>query len=74
MLFFLSIAAKQNFIVDEYVDCASGIIDKDSDGNQNMTRVTLCPLIKFSGEKRPDHAMLKKCITGRMNYASLPTR
>ena len=60
MLFFLSIAAKRQYIVEEYVDSAIGIMDRDSDGKECMTRVTLCPQIKFSGKKLPDLALLEK--------------
>lgn len=60
MLFFLSIAAKRKYIVDEYVDSAIGIMDRDSDGKECMTRVTLRPQIKFSGENLPDFALLEK--------------
>jgi len=53
MLFFLSIAAKRKFIVDQYVDNPIGIMEKDSNGNISMTRVTLRPKINFSGENKP---------------------
>ena len=60
MLFFLSIAAKRKYIVDEYLDSAIGIMDKDDKGVEWMTRVTLRPLIKFSGASQPDDEILKK--------------
>lgn len=60
MLFFLSIAAKRKFIVDEYIDNAIGMMHKDDNGTEWMTRVTLRPLIKFSGENQPDYALLEK--------------
>ena len=60
MLFFLSIAAKRRYIVDEYVDSAAGVMDKGIDGKECMARVTLRPQIKFSGEKQPDHQQLEK--------------
>ena len=53
MLFFLSIAAKRRFVVDEYVDDAVGVMEKNSDGKVAMTKVTLRPKVSFSGEKRP---------------------
>lgn len=53
MLFFLSIAAKNKFIVDHYIDNAIGLMAKDTDGNIAMTQVTLRPEIKFFGEKQP---------------------
>jgi organic hydroperoxide reductase OsmC/OhrA len=60
MLFFLAIAAKKKFIVDEYVDCAIGVLEKDSDGRMAMTRVTLRPSIKFSGDKKPTREQLEE--------------
>ena len=53
MLFFLSIAAKRNFTVDEYEDNAVGMLEKDSNGKMSITRVVLRPKVKFSGGKEP---------------------
>lgn len=53
MLVFLFIAAKRGFVVDSYRDEAVGVLAKDSSGKLAMTRVTLHPKVKFSGEKRP---------------------
>jgi len=53
MLVFLSLAATKGFVVDSYRDEAVGILEKDSVGKLAMTRVTLHPQIKFSGDKRP---------------------
>lgn len=52
MLFFLSIAAKNKFIVDHYLDNAIGLMAKDADGNIAMTQVTLKPEVKFLGDKQ----------------------
>ncbi len=60
MLFFLSIAAKRKYVVDSYVDDAVGIMEKDSDGNISMTKVTLRPHVQFSGDKEPTMAQLEK--------------
>ena len=49
MLFFLSIAAKQGFIVDAYNDAAEGLLERDGAGKLWMTVVTLRPNIVFSG-------------------------
>lgn len=49
MLFFLSIAAKNKFVVDQYSDDAVGILAKNEDGQQAMTEVRLRPQIRFSG-------------------------
>jgi organic hydroperoxide reductase OsmC/OhrA len=60
MLFFLSIAAKNRYIVDEYVDQALGIMEKNKEGKQAITRVTLRPQVKFSGAKVPTHTDLER--------------
>lgn len=60
MLFFLSIAAKRKFVVDEYIDNAIGIVDKDKSGKLMMTIVTLRPETKFSGVKKPTFEQLEK--------------
>lgn len=60
MLFFLSIAAKNKFVVDSYVDDAVGLMEKGCDGKVLMTKVTLRPYVLFSGEKVPTMAQLNK--------------
>ena len=58
MLFFLAFAAKGGFVVDQYLDSAEGILDKNADGKMAMVRFILRPAIAFSGERRPDAAEL----------------
>ncbi|MBM3769983.1 MAG: peroxiredoxin [Acidimicrobiia bacterium] len=53
MLWFLSIAARRGFVVDEYVDEAVGVLAKNSGGRLAMTEVTLRPAIRFGGERQP---------------------
>lgn len=53
MLFFLSFAARNKFVVDSYTDNASGEMGKDTDGRVFMTKVTLRPAIAFSGASQP---------------------
>ena len=53
MLWFLSIAAKQQFCVDHYRDSAVGWMEKAPDGKPAMTRVTLRPQVQFSGDPLP---------------------
>ncbi len=60
MLWFLSIALEQGFIVDHYHDAAEGIMAKNSEGKLMMTVVTLRPAIRFSGEKQPTDALLQQ--------------
>ena len=56
MLWFLSLAVKGGFVVDRYVDDAYGVMEKDANGRLAITRITLRPLIEFSGARRPDAA------------------
>lgn len=53
MLWFLSIAAKYGFRVDQYRDPAVGRMGRDADGRIAMTRVTLRPEVVFSGTRLP---------------------
>jgi organic hydroperoxide reductase OsmC/OhrA len=53
MLWFLSLAAKQKFVVEHYRDDAVGIMEKNEHGKTAITRVTLRPEIGFSGDARP---------------------
>lgn len=53
MLFFLSIAAKRGFMIDRYLDKASGVMEKNAQGRIAFTRITLRPEIVFGGERRP---------------------
>ncbi len=58
MLWFLSLAAKQGYVVDSYEDAAAGVMAKNTGGKLAMTQVTLRPLVIFSGPKIPDPADL----------------
>lgn len=53
MLWFLSLAARQGFVVDRYADSAFGVMEQNADGRLAFTRITLCPAIEFAGERRP---------------------
>ena len=58
MLFFLSLAAKQGFVVDSYEDHAVGHLEKNAAGKLAVTKVELHPRIVFSGAKTPADADL----------------
>jgi organic hydroperoxide reductase OsmC/OhrA len=58
MLWFLSLAAKQGYLVDEYTDKATGVMGKNSHGKMAMTKVVLHPRIRFAGNRLPDSAAL----------------
>lgn len=53
MLWFLSIAAKRGFIVDNYRDKAEGVIKKDASGRLAITEVTLNPRVIYAGGACP---------------------
>jgi organic hydroperoxide reductase OsmC/OhrA len=53
MLWFLAIAARRGFVVESYRDPAVGTLGKDGSGRLAMTRVTLRPEARFTGDRRP---------------------
>lgn len=53
MLWFLSLAAKRGFVVEQYVDDAFGIMEKNAGGKLAFSRITLRPRIEFSAERQP---------------------
>lgn len=53
MLFFLYIAARLKFIVDQYTDDAVGVMEKGPDGKVAITKVVLRPRIIFTGDTQP---------------------
>ena len=56
MLWFLSLAAKAGFVIDEYRDEAEGRMARNDGGKLAMTRVTLRPAVRYGGDRRPSHA------------------
>jgi organic hydroperoxide reductase OsmC/OhrA len=70
MLTFLAIACKKKFVLDEYIDDAVGIMEKNAEGRLAITRVTLRQRLKFSGEQQPtsqdieemNHAAHEQCF------------
>jgi len=53
MLWFLSLARRQGFVVDRYSDDAFGFMEKNADGKLAFSRITLRPRIEFAREKLP---------------------
>lgn len=53
MLTFLVIAARKQFIVEQYTDAAFGLLTKNERGKPWISKVTLRPKVVFSGAKRP---------------------
>jgi organic hydroperoxide reductase OsmC/OhrA len=70
MLTFLAVAAKKKFVLDEYMDEATGYMEKNAEGRLAITRVTLRPRLTFSGKKQPtaqeieemNHAAHEQCF------------
>ena len=56
MLFYIDFARRAGFVVDTYVDEAEGVLGKGPDGRQAMTRVTLRPRVRWSGDRQPNEA------------------
>jgi organic hydroperoxide reductase OsmC/OhrA len=65
MLTFLAVAAKKKFVLDEYVDEAVGLMEKNAEGKLAITRVTLKQKLKFSGDKQPTSQEIEE-----MNHAA----
>ena len=53
MLWFLSIAAEAGFVVEAYVDKATGILSRDEHGKQAITQVALFPHVTFKSGSAP---------------------
>ena len=60
MLWFLHLACNRKYVVESYRDEASGVLGKDAEGKEAMTRVTLRPMVRFSGAapSAEDHVKL----------------
>lgn len=54
MLWFLSIAARRGFVVEQYTDDAKGTMAEDDEGRHAMTEVTLRPRITYASDATPD--------------------
>jgi organic hydroperoxide reductase OsmC/OhrA len=60
MLWFLSLAARAGWQVDDYRDEAVGVMARNAEGRTAMTLVTLRPAVAWGGERRPDAAELHR--------------
>ena len=56
LLWFLHLAAKAGYVVDDYADAAVGTMARDGRGRMAITAVTLRPAVRFSGARRPSAA------------------
>ncbi|MNY52597.1 OsmC-like protein [compost metagenome] len=52
-------AVKRKFVVDRYVDAATGVMEKNTEGKMAMTVVTLHPQVSFSGENLPTREQIE---------------
>ena len=59
MLWFLSLAATQKWVVDRYRDEAVGTLAKNEIGKLAMTVVILRPEVAFGGERQPSAAEIE---------------
>lgn len=59
MLFFLSIASKKGFIVNNYRDTAIGILSNHGN-KRSISKVTLNPVVDFDGEVLPNGNILNE--------------
>jgi organic hydroperoxide reductase OsmC/OhrA len=58
MLFFLSFAAKRNYIIETYEDNAEGTLSKTENGEMAMTVVNLRPKVTFAGSNMPSEEVI----------------
>jgi organic hydroperoxide reductase OsmC/OhrA len=54
LLWFLDIAARAGWVVDDYQDQAVGLMTPNDQGKQWVSAVTLRPRVVFVGDKQPD--------------------
>lgn len=60
MLWFLDLACRAGWVVDDYRDQAEGVLARDAQGRQAMTEVTLRPAVRWAGERQPDVAEVQR--------------
>ena len=60
LLWFLDIAARAGWVVDDYRDQASGVLARNAGGQLAMTVVTLRPQLRFAGDRQPDQAEVRR--------------
>jgi organic hydroperoxide reductase OsmC/OhrA len=60
MLFFLAIAAKSGYVIDDYTDEASGRLEENDEGKMVITKIVLRPNATYSGERIPDREKIER--------------
>lgn len=58
MLWFLSLAAAEGYVVDSYADAAEATMGPVGVGRQAITAIVLRPQVVFSGPRRPGQAQV----------------
>jgi organic hydroperoxide reductase OsmC/OhrA len=64
MLWFLSIAARQGYVVDRYRDAAAGAMTRNAAGKLWVSSVTLRPQVTFGGTRQPNAQELEQLHHG----------
>ena len=59
MLWLLSIAAEDGYVIDRYIDEAEGHMVRREDGKDWIARVVLHPALRFTGARAPDDALVR---------------
>ena len=60
LLWFLDLACRAGWVVDDYDDAADGVMAKNAEDRLAMTVVTLRPHVRFAGDNRPDAAEIHR--------------
>ena len=60
MLWFLSLAAEQGFVVDRYTDAAEAQLGPIGFGRQGILAIVLHPLVTFGAARVPDDAAVRQ--------------
>jgi len=60
MLWFLSIAAKEGYLIKGYRDKATGFMEKNDQNQKSITRVILHPNVTFEKTKKPNQQKFDK--------------
>ncbi len=60
LLWFLDLAARAGWVVDDYRDDASGVLARNAAGQLAMTLVTLRPRVRFAGLRQPGPAEVRR--------------
>ncbi len=58
MLWFLSLAAEKDFIIESYEDNAEGVLGKNEEGKLAMTNVILKPKVNFGSRHTPSQGQI----------------